>query len=254
MTPTLPIAILSGGLATRLRPLTRTVPKAMLPVAGEPFVAHQLRLLRRQGIERAVVCAGHLGETIRQFVGDGRRFGLDVEFSFDGPRLLGTAGALRKALPLLGDSFLVIYGDSYLPCDYRGVQEVFQQSGRQALMTVFRNEGRFDRSNVEFDGRQILRYDKARPDERMRHIDGGLGALRAAALEAPTPDGPSDLADLYRRLLDRGELAACEVQQRFYEIGSFAGLEELSMLLGAEPQPGTLPVCEASLRPPAVAS
>ena len=116
----LPIAILAGGLATRLRPVTETIPKALIEVAGEPFLAHQLRLLRRNGFEQVVLCVGHLGEKIQAFAGDGRAFGLHVEYAFDGPQLLGTAGALRRALPMLGDAFAVIYGDSYLPCDYQG--------------------------------------------------------------------------------------------------------------------------------------
>src|SRR4051794_3121445 len=132
----LPIAILAGGLATRLRPITEAVPKTLLGVAGEPFLAHQLRLLRRHGFERVVLLVGYLGEKIQQFAGDGREFGLDLEYSFDGPKLLGTAGALRRALPMLGDAFAVIYGDSYLPCDYRAALAAFRDSGKLGLMTV----------------------------------------------------------------------------------------------------------------------
>src|SRR5258708_1931944 len=112
----LPIAILAGGLATRLRPITETIPKALVEIAGEPFLAHQLHLLRANGYERVVMCVGYLGEMVRDFAGDGSQFGMQVEYSFDGEALLGTAGALRKALPLLADDFSVIYGDSYLPC------------------------------------------------------------------------------------------------------------------------------------------
>ena len=135
----LPVAILAGGLATRLGPLTEGVPKALLTVGGEPFLAHQLRLLQRSGVTRVVLCVGHLGERIRDFAGDGRRFGLEIEYSFDGPQLLGTGGAIRRALPLLGDAFFVLYGDSYLPCGYRGVETAFLASGKHGLMTVFRN-------------------------------------------------------------------------------------------------------------------
>src|ERR1044071_9702153 len=113
----LPIAILAGGLATRLRPMTETIPKALVEIAGEPFLAHQLRLLRAAGYERVVLCVGYLGKMVREFAGDGSAFGLYVEYSFDGPTLLGTAGAIVRALPLLGPRFSVIYGDSYLPCD-----------------------------------------------------------------------------------------------------------------------------------------
>src|SRR6266699_1608603 len=158
----LPIAILAGGLATRLRPITETIPKALVEIAGEPFLAHQLRLLRANGYERVVMCVGYLGEMVREFAGDGSRFGLRVEYSFDGPAgLLGTAGAIRKALPLLGGEISVIYGDSYLPGDYAAAERAFHEAGRLGLMTVYRNEGQWDTSNVEFDGARVVRYDKA---------------------------------------------------------------------------------------------
>ena len=146
----LPVAILAGGLATRLRPATERIPKALIEINGEPFLAHQLRLLRRKGIERAVLCAGYLGEQLRAYAGSGEAFGLRIDYSFDGPTLLGTAGAIRRALPLLGDSFLVLYGDSYLPCDYVAVASAFDRQNKSGLMTIYHNEGRWDWSNVEF--------------------------------------------------------------------------------------------------------
>jgi D-sedoheptulose 7-phosphate isomerase len=223
-------AILSGGLATRLRPVTETIPKSLIEVAGEPFVAHQLRLLRARGIERVVLCTGFLGEMIQEFVGDGSRFGLQVDYSFDGPVLLGTGGALRQALPLLGEAFFVVYGDSYLPCDYRSIEEFFLASGKQGLMTVYNNEGQYDTSNVEYAGGSLIAYDKKNRTERMRHIDYGLGIFRRPVFEN-LPPGPCDLAAVYQDLLARGELAAVEVPERFYETGSFAGIRELSIML-----------------------
>src|ERR1035441_2410300 len=180
----LPIAILAGGLATRLRPITETLPKALIEVAGEPFLAHQLRLLRRPGFERVVLGGGHLRAKNGGVAGDGRAFGLHVEYAFDGPQLLGTAGALRRALPLLGDAFAVIYGDSYLPCDCRAALAAFSESGKLGLMSVYRNEGLWDTSNVEFTGGRILAYDKANRTPAMRHIDYGLGVLQRAALRS----------------------------------------------------------------------
>ncbi|HWB86685.1 MAG TPA: sugar phosphate nucleotidyltransferase [Bryobacteraceae bacterium] len=227
----LPVAILAGGPATRLRPATETVPKALLEINGEPFLAHQLRLLAARGIQRVVLCTGYLGEAIQSFAGDGRRYGLEVEYSCDGPRLLGTAGAIRRALPLLGSAFFTVYGDSYLPCDYAAVEEAFRLSGKRGLMTVFRNEGRWDKSNVEFSNSVILAYDKAKQTPRMHHIDYGLGAFHAAAFEFLPPDEPHDLAGVYQDLLQQGELAAYEVAERFYEVGSFEGIRELSELL-----------------------
>lgn len=224
----LPVAILAGGLATRLRPVSEKIPKMLVEVAGEPFAAHQLRLLQRAGVRKVVLCTGYLGEMIESFVGDGSRFGLEVAYSGDGARLLGTAGALKKALPLLGEAFLTLYGDSYLPCDYVAVERAFLESGKLGLMTVFRNEGRWDTSNVEFEEGRILAYDKKNRTPRMRHIDYGLGAFRRAAFDCVPAGEPADLVSVYQQLLAAGELAACEVHERFYEAGSFSGIEELA--------------------------
>jgi NDP-sugar pyrophosphorylase family protein len=227
----LPIAILAGGLATRLRPVTETIPKALIEIAGEPFLAHQLRLLRAAGYERVVLCVGYLGEMVRDFAGDGAVFGLRVDYSFDGPQLLGTAGAIVRALPMLGDRFSVIYGDSYLPCDYAAAEQTFADSGKLGLMTVYRNEGQWDASNVEFDGVRVVRYDKANRTPAMRHIDYGLGVLRREALAGVPADRPYDLAAVYQDLVRRGELAAWESPDRFYEIGSLEGIADLTEFL-----------------------
>jgi NDP-sugar pyrophosphorylase family protein len=233
---TLPVAILAGGLATRLRPVTEKIPKALVEVAGRPFVVHQLELLRARGVRRVVLCLGYLGEQVEALVGDGAAFGLDVSCSYDGDRLLGTGGALRTALPLLGDRFLVLYGDSYLDCDYAAIARAFVESGRAGLMTVYRNLGRFDASNVVFRDGRIVRYTKGVRDLEMEHIDYGLGALHASAL-APYPAGePLDLARVYQDLLAKGELAGFEVGQRFYEIGSPEGLEEMRRHLAGSEQ------------------
>jgi NDP-sugar pyrophosphorylase family protein len=230
----LPAAILCGGMATRLYPLTQAIPKALIEVAGEPFLAHQLRLLKASGIQNVVLCAGHLGEMLQDFADDGSRFGLKVDYSFDGPVLLGTAGALRQALPHLGDLFFVLYGDSYLPCDYSDIACKFRESGKQAMMTVHRNEGLWDGSNVEMTARNEIRvYDKENRTPSMRHIDYGLGVFRAAALNRVPPGGRFDLAELYRQLLAEGRLAAYEVPERFYEIGSFEGIHSLEDYLTA---------------------
>jgi N-acetyl-alpha-D-muramate 1-phosphate uridylyltransferase len=222
----LPVAILAGGLATRLGPLTKQTPKSLLEVAGRPFVHHQLERLRDQGVTKAVLCLGHLGERVVEAVGDGSAYGLEVTYSFDGPELRGTAGALRRALPLLGPAFFVLYGDSYLECSYADVQAAFEASGRLALMTVFRNEGRWDTSNVEFRDGQLLSYDKTARTPAMHYIDYGLGVLDRRAMDVVPESGAFDLAAVYREMLGRGELAGFEVTERFYEIGSVAGLEE----------------------------
>ena len=167
----IPIAILAGGLGTRLRPITETIPKSLLEVVGEPFIAHQLRELARQGIQNVVMCVGYLGEQIEEFVKDGSEYGIYVQYSYETNNLLGTGGAIRNALHFLTDDFFVLYGDSWLDIDYRSVYESFQNSGKTALMTVYRNEGRWDTSNVEMDGNHIKIYSKTKRNPRMTHID-----------------------------------------------------------------------------------
>ena len=222
----LPVAILAGGLATRLRPLTRQIPKSLVEVAGKPFIVHQLELLRRHALTYVVLCLGYLGEQIQTELGDGSRWGMRLDYVFDGDTLLGTGGALRRALPRLGEAFFVLYGDSYLDCDYTQVERTFHASGKSGLMTVFRNVNQWDRSNVIFQDGCIKRYDKKNVDPDMKYIDYGLGVLKAQALAAYPADEPLDLALLYQDLLRQNQLAGLEVTQRFYEIGSPAGLQE----------------------------
>ena len=230
----LPVAILAGGLATRLRPATEKIPKSLLEVNGEPFIVHQLRLLKANGVSQVVLCVGFLGEMVREVVKNGRAFGLDVHYSFDGPALLGTAGALKRALPALGHAFLTLYGDSYLLCDYEAVAREFEESRKLALMTVFRNEGQWDTSNVEFEDGRILAYNKKERTPRMKFIDYGLGAFAAHAFERVPAEQAYDLADLYTQILADGELAGMEIKQRFYEIGSPAGLEETARFIATQ--------------------
>jgi NDP-sugar pyrophosphorylase family protein len=231
-----PVAILAGGLATRLRPITEKIPKSLVSIAGEPFLAHQLRLLHSRGLRHVVLCVGYLGEMIEREFGDGSGFEMNLRYSFDGPALLGTGGALLRALPVLGDEFFVLYGDSYLPIDYAAVHESFRTSGQPGLMTVFRNEGAWDTSNVHFADGRIVRYDKRDRTPEMRHIDYGLGVFKASVFADRPAGQPFDLADVQRELVAKGGLAGHEVFQRFYEAGSHAGLAELETLLRASPK------------------
>jgi NDP-sugar pyrophosphorylase family protein len=227
------VAILAGSLATRLRPITESVPKSLLEVNGEPFAVHQLRLLQSKGVRRVVFCVGHLGGLIHRAIGDGTALGLQVDYSFDGPALLGTAGAVRNALPKLGDSFFVMYGDSYLPCDYAAIARKFESAGVLGLMIVFRNEGKWDMSNVEFEAGRIVAYSKTDRTPRMHYIDYGLGVFHAEAFRGLPAGKACDLTELYTDLLQRKQLAAFEVRERFYEIGSPAGLRETAEFLTA---------------------
>jgi NDP-sugar pyrophosphorylase family protein len=248
----IPVAILAGGLATRLRPITEKIPKSLIPVAGRPFLAHQLEMLHARGIRRAVLCIGHLGEMIQREFGH-EACGLKLDYSFDssrrsdlprrseaetgaeadGPKLLGTGGAIKRALPLLGDEFFILYGDSYLPIQYAPVAESFHRSGKLGLMTVYLNEGKYDTSNVVFRDGEIVVYDKKAKSPEMRHIDYGLSLFKAPVFEAYAPDQVFDLAEVMGRLVREKQLAGYEVPERFYEMGSPAGLAELETLLKA---------------------
>lgn len=229
----LPVALLAGGMATRLRPITEKIPKLLVEVAGEPFFSHQLRLLKKNGLTKIVLCVGYLGDMIVEQYGDGSKWGIEIQYSFDGEKLLGTGGALIRALPKLGDAFYVLYGDSYLPVDYQAVGRAFIESGKLGLMTVFENREAYDASNVWFENGNIRHYSKKEKLPQMRHIDYGLGLFRAGAF-APYPrDAVVDLATVQTDLVHRHELAGYEMKERFYEIGSHAGLDELDRLLRA---------------------
>jgi N-acetyl-alpha-D-muramate 1-phosphate uridylyltransferase len=231
MTGMPPIAVLAGGLATRLWPLTKQLPKALLEVAGEPFIAHQLRLFAREGIGEVKLLVGYCWEQLGAFVGDGNRFGVKVDYIVDGPTLLGTGGAVRNALDRLGEEFLVTYGDSWLDAPYAPVVEAFHASSQPALMCVFRNENRWDASNVHFENGVIRHYSKERRCPEMHHIDWGLGMLRASAVATWPLRQKWDLGELYEELSISGGLAGYEMTRRFYEIGSVEGLAETNRLL-----------------------
>ena len=225
------LALLAGGIATRMRPLTETVPKSMLEVAGEPFIAHQLRLFRREGVDRVVLCVGYLWKMVVDFVGDGSHFGLRVEYSVERDNLLGTGGALRQALPLLGEEFIVHYGDSYLDIAFAPIVEAFRASNRLGLMTVYRNQNGLDSSNVEYAGEKILNYSKRNRTPAMTYIDWGLGLLKPEALVGWPQDEAFDLAAVYEDLVRCGQMAAYETHKRFYEIGSRAGHADTDQFL-----------------------
>lgn len=222
----LPIVILAGGLATRLGAIGVRTPKALIEVAGKPFAVHQIDELRRQCVTDIVFCLGHHGDLVASTLGDGERWGVQIRYVFDGPRALGTGGALRGAVTMLGEVFFVMYGDAYLCCDYAAVERAFRAGGKLALMTVIRNENRWDRSNVLFDEGRIIRYDKRHRAADMKHIDYGLGVMRADGLRRYPEQQPIDLASIYQDLLTEGQLAGFEVGERFFEIGSIDGLDE----------------------------
>jgi NDP-sugar pyrophosphorylase family protein len=220
-----PVLILAGGKATRLGEVARAVPKALVPLAGRPFLDHQFAGLHAQGVREVVLCVGHFADQIRAHVGDGARLGLRVRYSDDGPQPLGTGGAVRRALPLIGAGCFVLYGDSLLDVDYARAFAALPPTAL-GLMTVFRNHNSFDRSNVVWREGRLVRYSKRDATPDMTHIDYGLSLLRRAAIERIPADHPSDLAELYSALVGSGEMVGFEVTERFYEIGSPAGLRE----------------------------
>ena len=230
-----PVVILAGGLATRLRPITERIPKALVEVGGQPFIAHQLRLLKSHGVQHVIISAWYKGEMIREYVGNGNQFGMDVEYVFDGDYPLGTGGAIRQALTLFTDPFFVLYGDSYLPCDYADIQAHFDRHTRPGLMTVYRNQGQWDTSNVEMHNNEILCYDKINRTPRMEFIDYGLGLFKRDVFASMPQGQPADLTEIYQTLVAHHSLLAYEVKQRFYEVGSFEGLQELDKLLMHDP-------------------
>jgi N-acetyl-alpha-D-muramate 1-phosphate uridylyltransferase len=220
------VAILAGGYATRLYPVTKSIPKAMLPVAGMPFIAHQLALLKNAGINKVVICSGFLSKQIEDFVGDGSQFGLSVIFSADGGELLGTGGAIKKALPLLGDYFFVMYGDSYLNIDFGAINDFFLSQHKKGLMTVLRNSDKWEKSNIVFKDGKIINYDKKEKTRDMEYIDYGLSMLRACAFDEIGHTNVFDLSQLFQSLISKEQITGYEVTNRFYEIGSALGLAE----------------------------
>jgi NDP-sugar pyrophosphorylase family protein len=224
-----PVCILAGGRGTRLGELAREVPKPLLEVAGEPFLIHQLRLLAGHGAREAVVCVGYRGELIESRLGDAC-CGVRLAYSHDGPGLDGTLGAIRRALPLLSERFLVLYGDTYLRLDYRAANRAWSDSALPALMVALRNEGRWDTSNVRYERGRVLAYDTHAPTAEMSWIDYGLGGLVAGALDR-VAESESDLAALYAALARRGELCGYPATERFYEIGTPVALEETAAFL-----------------------
>jgi NDP-sugar pyrophosphorylase family protein len=253
--PLPPVCILAGGLGTRLGQRVREVPKPLLEVAGEPFLLHQLRLLAAHRAREVVLCVGYRGELIESQIG-GERFGVRIRYSFDGPGLDGTLGALRRARPLLGERFLVLYGDTYLRIGYRALARAWSESGLPAVMAVLRNRGAWDTSNAVYRDGRVVRYDKHSPSPAMEWIDYGIGGLEAAALDR-LPGSERDLAQLYKHLAAGGQLLGVEARERFYEIGTPAALAAADAFLRSHPgrtaperppQPERLPQPERRVR------
>src|SRR3990172_10336916 len=235
--------ILAGGLGTRLRPITETIPKAMAPVRGRPFLEYKIEVLEGKGIDNVIICLAYLGHMIEDHFGDGRRFDVTIRYGYEQDGLLGTAGAVKNVEALLADAFFVQYGDSYLLVDYRSTMAHFRAHDGLGLMVVHKNHDRWDRSNVVVDGGLIRAYDKQRRLPGMVYIDFGVSVFRREVFVDVPLRVATDLAALHRSLIEQGQLVAYETYQRFYEVGSPQGLREFEALA----QSGTLDLLTRSL-------
>lgn len=223
----LPLAILAGGLASRLGVLAQDKPKSLLPINGVPFLEWQLNLVHAAGYTDVVLCVSHFSDVIKEFAGNGKRFGLDISYSIDGDTRVGTGGAIKKALPLLGNKFGVLYGDSYLPINYSEVEQAFLNSNKLAQMTIFRNENEFDKSNVIVLDSGAVHYSKTNPTSNMNYIDYGLLHFQSKLFDLIDTDTEFDLSEICEKTSAMSQLYGFEVFQRFYEIGSISGIQAL---------------------------
>ena len=227
----LKIIILAGGMATRLYPVTIKTPKSLIEIAGKPFIYYQLNYLKKQGIENIIICIGNLGELIQNYVGNGSAWGLNIEYSHDGPNLIGTGGAIKKALPLVDENFFVLYGDSYLPIGYKMVEQAFLKSDKMGLMTVYKNNNEWDRSNVIYKNCVITEYNKNNVNPEMNYIDYGLSVLNKRSFKIFNNIETFDVSELFGKLAELGQLEGYEVYEIFHEVGSINGISNFNKYL-----------------------
>ena len=222
---TLPVAILAGGLGTRLGNETLNKAKILIDIAGKPFISRQLNYLSDQGIKDIVICVGHLGHQIKDYIGNGSKYNLKVSYSEDGNQLLGTGGSVKKACQILGENFFILYGDSFLPINFSQVEKAFFQEKKPALMTVLKNQGHWDKSNAYFKYRCVS-YNKKNPPKNMNYIDYGLNVVKDSIFKNFPSNKAFDLSDIFEDLSNKNLLAGFEIHDRFYEIGSIKGLND----------------------------
>ena len=219
------VVILAGGLATRLGDLTRNQPKSMVEIRGKSFLEYQLEFLKKGGIKNIVLCIGYMGEQIESYFGNGKRFGVNIDYSYE-KKPLGTAGALKRAEDMLDDVFFTMYGDSYLFLDFPAAMQYFKSQSKPALMTVYKNYDRYDRSNTVIEGNLVKKFGKQESNEDMVYIEYGANIFRKEALRLIPENQFCSLDDLFPILIEKEELLAYEVGERFYETGSLQGLKE----------------------------
>ena len=222
---TIPVAILAGGLGKRLKKKTLNTAKVLIDIAGKPFISRQLNYLSNQGIKEIFICTAHLGYQIKDYVGDGSKYNLKVSYSDDGDKLLGTGGSIKKASKILGENFFILYGDSFLPINFSLVEKAYFQQKKPALMTVFKNNGNWDKSNASFRDKCVA-YNKKKPQKNMNYIDYGLNVVKSSIFYNFPSNKIFDLSDVFEDLSNKSLLAGYEIYDRFYEIGSIKGLND----------------------------
>lgn len=224
----LTVAILAGGLATRLKPILKDTPKSLIEICGKPFIDWQLQLLAKSGIQRVVLCTSYKSEMIEKHVGNGSKYGIQVQYSNDGDTQLGTGGAIKKATQMLEDEFMVLYGDSYLPIDYKSVESAFKKINVAALMTIYKNNNKLDASNILFQFGKIKNYSKVSKTSEFNYIDFGLSVFNKSVFEDYSFNQFFDLSDTFSVLSKASRLAGYEIKERFYEVGSMSGISDFT--------------------------
>lgn len=222
------VVVLMGGLGTRLGDITRCMPKAMINIHGKPFFHYQLNLMKWYGFRKFLFCTGYRSDDISNYFGDGSEFGVEIKYSYDGPELLGTGGAVKNAFQLLEDNFVLIYGDSYMDIDYQEILYYYNDALKKnyrGLMTVFKNNNRFDKSNVVYNNEKLVKYDKENMVPDMKYIDYGVSVLNRKVIEE-IPECKVDIASVYGKVAADCKMAGHEVRNRFYEIGRPDSLKE----------------------------
>jgi NDP-sugar pyrophosphorylase family protein len=220
------IVILCGGLGTRLSHLTKYTPKSMIQIEGKPFLEYQIENLKKQSIKDIVLCVGHLSEKIEEYFGKGEKFEVNIKYSYEKEKLFGPIGALKNTEPLLEETFFIMYGDSYLSVDLHKVQNYFMQHDKPALMVVYKNQDKYDRSNLIVQDNMVIGYGEKERTRDMIYIDYGTSILRKKILEILPKDTPISTEQFFSDLVKKRELMAFEAEERFYHIGDLESLEE----------------------------
>ena len=224
------VVILAGGLGTRLEGRTKNRPKSMVTVCDKPFLEYQLELLKNGGINHVLLCIGYMGEQIAEHFGNGRKYGVNITYSTE-ERPLGTAGALKRAESFLKDTFFTMYGEAYLFLDFNEVMRYFRSHSKLALMTVYKNYDLYDKSNTVVEGDLVKKYSKEERTKDTVYIDYGINIFNKEVLKMVPGNNFYSLEELFNDLIEREELLAFEVMERFYEIGSLSGLKDFEQYI-----------------------